>query len=68
MPAIEILVDGQLSRVDLGDRRTEEVARAPSFVFGVTADGRGRVVACCSDEGLLRGAPLHYPTSWAADA
>jgi hypothetical protein len=107
---------GQLYRVDLAERLAEEIARAPGFVLGVAADGRGRVVACCSDEGLpgvvemvaedpqgtllaaqtnvafagpdldqlvcanlgrwhlspvecgLRGAPLHYPTHWAADA
>src|SRR5215207_289548 len=44
---------GQLYRVDLAERRAEEIARAPGFVLGVAADGRGRVVACCSDEGLL---------------
>jgi gluconolactonase len=44
---------GQLYRVDLDERAAEEVARAPGFVLGLAADGRGRVVACCSDRGLL---------------
>jgi len=44
---------GQLYRVELAERRAEEIARAPGFVLGVAADGRGRVVACCGDEGLL---------------
>jgi len=44
---------GQLYRIDLGDRRAEEVARAPGFVLGLAVDGRGRVVFCCSDRGLV---------------
>jgi hypothetical protein len=44
---------GRLYRIDPGERRAEEIARAPGFVLGVAVDGRGRVVACCSDEGLL---------------
>jgi sugar lactone lactonase YvrE len=44
---------GQLYRVALEDRRAEEVARAPGFVLGLAADGRGRVVACCSGNGSL---------------
>ena len=44
---------GQLYRVDLEARRAEEVARAPGFVLGLAVDGRGRVVFCCSDRGLV---------------
>jgi gluconolactonase len=44
---------GQLYRVDLEARRAEEVARAPGFVLGLAVDGRGRVVFCCSDGGLV---------------
>jgi gluconolactonase len=44
---------GQLYRVDLDARRAEEIARAPGFVLGLAADGRGRVVFCCSDRGLV---------------
>jgi gluconolactonase len=44
---------GQVYRVDLEERRVEEVARAPGFLLGVAADGRGRLVLCCSDAGSL---------------
>jgi len=44
---------GQVYRVHLEERRAEEVARAPGFVLGLAVDGRGRVILCCSDEGLL---------------
>src|SRR5713101_2239676 len=45
--------DGQLYRVDVDARTFEEVARAPGFVLGLTVDGRGRVVVCCSGAGSL---------------
>jgi gluconolactonase len=44
---------GQVYRVQLEVRRAEEVARAPGFVLGVAVDGQGRVVLCCSHEGML---------------
>lgn len=44
---------GQVYRVHLDHRRAEEVARAPGFVLGLAVDGRGRVVLCCSDRGLV---------------
>jgi gluconolactonase len=44
---------GQIYRVSLDERHAEEVARAPGFVLGLAVDGRGRVVACCSDRGLV---------------
>jgi gluconolactonase len=44
---------GQVYRIQLEERRVEEVARAPGFVLGVAVDGRGRVVLCCSHEGAL---------------
>ena len=44
---------GQLYRVELEGRSAEEVARAPGFVLGLAVDGRGRVVFCCSDRGLV---------------
>jgi gluconolactonase len=44
---------GQLYRVDVEARSFEERARAPGFVLGVAADGAGRIVACCGDDGLL---------------
>jgi len=44
---------GQLYRIDLDERRAEELARAPGFVLGLAVDGRGRVVLCCSDRGLV---------------
>jgi gluconolactonase len=44
---------GQVYRVHLDERRAEEVARAPGFVLGLAVDGRGRVVLCCSDRGLV---------------
>jgi gluconolactonase len=44
---------GQVYRVQLEERRVEEVARAPGFVLGLAVDGRGRVVLCCSDAGSL---------------
>jgi gluconolactonase len=44
---------GQVYRVQLEERRAEEVARAPGFVLGVAVDGHGRVVLCCSHEGAL---------------
>jgi gluconolactonase len=44
---------GQVYRVSLDERDAEEVARAPGFVLGLAADGRGRVVLCCPDRGLV---------------
>jgi gluconolactonase len=44
---------GQVYRVGLETRGAEEVARAPGFVLGLAVDGRGRVVLCCSDRGLV---------------
>jgi gluconolactonase len=44
---------GQLYRVQLAERRAEEVARAAGFVNGLAVDGRGRLVFCCGDEGSL---------------
>jgi gluconolactonase len=44
---------GQVYRVELEERRVEQVARAPGFVLGLAVDGRGRVVCCCSDQGSL---------------
>lgn len=44
---------GQVYRVQLEERRAEEVARAPGFVLGVAVDGRGRLVLCCGDAGSL---------------
>ena len=39
--------------MSLDERGAEEVARAPGFVLGLAVDGRGRVVLCCSDRGLV---------------
>lgn len=44
---------GQVYRVDLEERRAEEVARAPGFVLGLAADGRGRLALCCPDIGSV---------------
>ena len=44
---------GQVYRLDLDERKAEEVARAPGFVLGVAVDGSGRVLLCCSDIGAL---------------
>jgi gluconolactonase len=44
---------GQVYRVQLEERRAEEVARAPGFVHGLAVDGRGRLVLCCRDESSL---------------
>jgi gluconolactonase len=44
---------GQVYRVQLEERRAEEVARAPGFVLGLGVDGRGRLVLCCSEKGSL---------------
>jgi gluconolactonase len=44
---------GQLYRVDVEARTWEEAARAPGFVLGLAADGRGRLAVCCGDDGLL---------------
>jgi gluconolactonase len=44
---------GQVYRVRLDERRAGEAARAPGFVLGLAVDGRGRVVLCCSDLGLV---------------
>jgi gluconolactonase len=44
---------GQIYRVQLEERQVEEVARAPGFVHGLAADGRGRLVLCCRDESSL---------------
>ena len=40
---------GQVYRVDLDERRAEEVARAPGFLLGLAVDGRGRIILCCRD-------------------
>jgi gluconolactonase len=45
--------DGQLYRVDLEERRAEEVARAPGFVLGLAVDARGRLAICCSGDRSL---------------
>jgi gluconolactonase len=44
---------GQVYRVQLEERRFEEVARAPGSVLGLAVDGRGRVVLCWRDDGSL---------------
>lgn len=44
---------GQVYRVQLTERRAEEVARAPGFILGLAVDGRGRLVLCCGDKGSL---------------
>jgi gluconolactonase len=44
---------GQVYRVQLEERRAEEVARAPGFVHELAVDGRGRLVICCRDESSL---------------
>lgn len=44
---------GQVYRVQLEERRAEQVAQAPGFVLGVAVDGRGRVILCCGDSGSL---------------
>jgi gluconolactonase len=44
---------GQLYRVQLETRTWAEAARAPGFVLGLAADGRGRLAVCCGDDGLL---------------
>jgi gluconolactonase len=44
---------GQVYRVHLEERRAEEVARAPGFLLGLAADGRGRLILCCRDTGSL---------------
>jgi gluconolactonase len=45
--------DGQLYRVDLEERRAEEVARAPGFVLGLAVDACGRLAICCSGDRSL---------------
>lgn len=40
---------GQVYRVQLDERRADEVARAPGFLLGLTLDGRGRLILCCRD-------------------
>lgn len=44
---------GQIYRVDVVGRSFCEVARTPGFVLGLAVDGRGRVVACDSDDGAV---------------
>ncbi len=44
---------GQLYRVDLESRSAQQTASAPGFVLGLAADGRGRIVVCCGDDGLV---------------
>lgn len=44
---------GQLYRVDVEARTWDEVAQAPGFVLGLAVDGRGRLVICCGDDGLV---------------
>jgi gluconolactonase len=44
---------GQVYRVDLDERRAEEVARAPGFVLGLAVDGRGRLVLCGGEAGAV---------------
>ena len=44
--------DGQLYRVDIEGRRFDEVARAGAQILGLAVDGNGRVVACCSTDGV----------------
>jgi gluconolactonase len=44
---------GQIYRVQLEERRAEEVARAPGFVLGLAVGGRGRLAVCCRDAGSL---------------
>ena len=39
--------DGQLYRVDLETRASEEIVRVRGEVLGLAVDGRGRVVMCC---------------------
>src|ERR687887_2458843 len=39
--------DGQVYRVDLAERRAEEVARAGGFVGGLAVDAHGRLAICC---------------------
>lgn len=40
---------GQVYRVQLDERRADEVARAPGFVLGLAIDGHGRLILCCRD-------------------
>lgn len=40
---------GQIYRVDPADPRPDEVGRAPGFVLGLCADGRGRLAVCVSE-------------------
>jgi gluconolactonase len=44
---------GQVYRVELEERRVEQVAQAPGFVLGLAVDGHGRLVLCCSERGSL---------------
>lgn len=44
---------GQLYRVDLDERRADEVARAPGFLHGLAVDGRGRLALCSGLMGSL---------------
>jgi gluconolactonase len=44
---------GQVYRVDMVERSSEEFTRAPGFLLGLAVDGRGRLVLCCRDEGSL---------------
>jgi gluconolactonase len=44
---------GQVYRVQLDERRFEQVAQAPGFLLGLAVDGRGRLVLCCGDAGSV---------------
>jgi sugar lactone lactonase YvrE len=45
--------DGQLYRVDLEERRWQEVARTRGFVGGLAVDAHGRLAICCADQKSL---------------
>jgi gluconolactonase len=44
---------GQVYRVELDERRADEIAQAPGFLLGLAVDGLGRLVLCCRDERSL---------------
>lgn len=45
--------DGQIYAIDIEAGEFQELARTPGFVLGLAVDGRGRVVACDSEDGAI---------------
>ena len=45
--------DGQIYAIDVAEGTFQEIARTPGFVLGLAIDGRGRIVACDSEDGAI---------------